>query len=445
MKYDVVILGAGESGIGAALLAKKKEQSVFVSEYGLIADSYRQQLEEAAIPYEQSGHSMPIVLQAQLIIKSPGIPEKAPVMLAIREANIPVISEIEYAARYTQGQLIAITGSNGKTTTTSLIYHILKAGGLDAALVGNIGDSFAGELAKRDHDVFVIEVSSFQLDDTVQFHPNIAVLTNLSPDHLDRYHYNYQEYIDSKFKIVQNQDAHDAFIVSGDDADTQRMMAHRPPRAQVYQFSTEHPVPQGAYQDKDQVFFNVRENQFTMSIYEFALKGKHNTSNSMAAGIVGELMGIRKDVIRQSLQDFRNLEHRMEPVSVVRGVDFINDSKATNVNSTWYALESMNKPVVWIAGGVDKGNDYESLKSLAKSKVKALVCLGTDNAKLKESFGDVIPEVQEAQSMADAVRMAYYLAEKGDVVLLSPACASFDLFNNYEDRGNQFKQAVRDL
>ncbi len=445
MNQRLVILGAGESGIGAALLGQKLGFDVFVSEYGIISNVAKQELINAGIYFEESGHTEDSILSANLIIKSPGIPEKAPIMKLLREQNKTIISEIEFASRFTEAKLIAITGSNGKTTTTKLTHFILKNGGIDAAMVGNVGDSFARELAKTDHDVFVIEVSSFQLDDISSFHPYIAVLTNLSPDHLDRYNYNYSEYIESKFNIISNQTEQDFFVYSDDDEDTKNWMSTHQIQPQQYSFSTNHKVENGAYIEGDTAYFNIRQNQYNMSIYQFALKGKHNASNSMAATIVSELMGIRKEVIRQSLQDFQSLEHRMEPVASIRGIEFINDSKATNVNSTWYALESMTKPVVWIAGGVDKGNNYASLLPLVKQKVKALVCLGKDNAALIDAFSPVLDQIEETESMSAAVRMAYYLADNESIVLLSPACASFDLFSNYEDRGNQFKQAVREL
>jgi len=428
----VVILGGGESGVGAAILAKKEYASVFISEYSEISDLYKSKLSQNAIEFEENGHSLDQILSADLIIKSPGIPETVPVMKAIRENNIPVISEIEFASRFTDSTIIAITGSNGKTTTTSLIHHVLTTAEIKAALVGNIGKSFAESVATDPADVYVVEVSSFQLDDCIDFQPNIAVLTNITPDHLDRYNYDFELYADAKLKISANQTEKDAFVYFYDDDVIKRKIKEHLPKSKYYTYSLTTTDGQAAYMLDESLFFNQKKTH-EMSIYQLALQGKHNASNSMAAGIVGELMGIRKDLIRQSLQDFQNMEHRMEKVATVRGIEFINDSKATNVNSTWYALESMTKPVVLIAGGIDKGNDYSSLLKLMGDKVSALICLGTDNKKLIKAFEKKVDVIEETDSMSAAVR------------ILSPACASFDLFNNYEDRGNQFKQAVREL
>jgi len=444
MKKQIVILGGGESGVGAALLAKQNNALVFVSDYSEISDNYKTVLLESDIAFEEKIHSMERILNADLIIKSPGIPESTTVMKSIRDAKIEVVSEIEYASRFTDSTIIAVTGSNGKTTTTSLIYHILNKAGLRVAIVGNIGDSFAQSVAQKQHDVYVVEVSSFQLDDCNTFKPQIGVLTNITPDHLDRYNNDFSKYADAKWKITAQQDENDHFVFNADDVVIQKKLQEQPPSSNRHGFSLTHNETQAAYTELEEIFFNVNKT-YKMSIYQLALQGKHNTANSMAAGIVAELMGIRKEVIRQSLQDFDNIEHRMEKVASVRGIEFINDSKATNVNSTWYALESMNKPVVLIVGGIDKGNDYSSLIPLVEEKVSALICLGKDNEPLVKAFQDKVDVIQQTQSMSAAVRMAYYLAKKNQIVLLSPACASFDLFSNYEDRGNQFKQAVREL
>lgn len=445
MKERLVILGAGESGVGAALLGQKQGFDVFVSDYGSILPKYKEQLTAHQIEFEEGRHTESKILNASLVVKSPGIADGVQIVKAIREKGIEIVSEIELASRYTNATLIAITGSNGKTTTTSLIHFILSNAGLDVAVVGNIGDSFAGSLAKQDRDYFVIEVSSFQLDDISTFRPNIAVLTNITPDHLDRYDYEFKNYIASKFRIIENQTADDAFIYFSDDEVVQNVVSavELTPKGYPYTFQDE--VECGVYSDGEYIHFKNKKNHYNMSIYSIAQKGKHNVANSMAAGIAANLVGVRKEIIRKSFADFKTLEHRMESVASVRGVEFVNDSKATNVNSAWFALESMTKPVVWVVGGVDKGNDYSSILPLVKEKVKAIVCLGKDNSKIKEFFADAVDVIEETESMSAAVRMSYYLGEKGDVVLLSPACASFDLFRNYEERGNQFKQAVREL
>ncbi len=440
----VVILGSGESGVGAAILAKKKYASVFISEYSEVSEKYRKKLKTHNIAFEEKGHSLDLILNADLVIKSPGIPDTAPVIRAIKNANIPVISEIEFASRFTDATIIAITGSNGKTTTTSLIHHVLKRGNIHAELVGNIGTSFAESVATKQADVYVVEVSSFQLDDCIDFQPDIAVLTNITPDHLDRYNYDFELYANAKLKITTNQTKENSFVFFYDDEVILRKINEHNPMSTYYSYSLTTTEDQAAYMLDETLFFKIKESH-EMSIYQLALQGKHNAANSMAAGIVGELMGIRKDLIRQSLQDFQNMEHRMEKVATVRGIEFVNDSKATNVNSTWFALESMTKPVVLIAGGVDKGNDYSSLMELMNEKVTALICLGKDNNALVKAFKNKVEVIEVTDSMSAAVRMAYYLAKKDQIVLLSPACASFDLFSNYEDRGNQFKQAVREL
>lgn len=441
----LVVLGAGNSGLGAAMLGKKLGYSVFVSDANTISDETKNKLKELEIEYEQNGHTVESFVNVDLVVKSPGIPRTVSVVQQLVKQEVPVIGEVEFAFQNADAKIIAITGSNGKTTTANLIYHILHNGGEDVALVGNVGNSFAGELAKKDRRVFVVEISSFQLDDIVHFKPDIAVITNITPDHLDRYENSFSQYVASKFRIIENQTGKDELVYNADDEAISSVLSQINYEGKSYAFSFKQEIEQGAYCDGDYAYFTINKNQYNMSIYQFALKGKHNASNSMAAGIVADLMGIRKDLIRQSLQDFKSLEHRMEQVAFVRGIEFINDSKATNVNSTWYALESMQKKVIWIAGGVDKGNDYQSLLPLVKEKVKAIICLGKDNEKLIDVFGDVVDTIEETQLMISAVRMAYYLGEKDDVVLLSPACASFDLFNNYEDRGNQFKQAVREL
>jgi UDP-N-acetylmuramoylalanine--D-glutamate ligase len=440
----MVILGAGESGVGAAILAVQKGWKVFVSDMSQIKEEFQAELTKLGVQWEQGTHSMEVILGADLIIKSPGIPEKAPVMKAIREKDIKVISEIEFGGYHTRGKTICITGSNGKTTTTMLTHHILKKAGLDVGLAGNVGYSFAKQVAEGDHDWYVIELSSFQLDDMYDFHANIAVLTNITPDHLDRYDYEMQNYVDAKFRILQNQTINDWFIYNADDSLISAEMKKRTPSVNLAPFSMKEEQNPGAYALDKQLIININQ-QFAMSIHELALKGKHNTQNALAAGIAARLVEIRKDIVRESLEDFTNVEHRLEFVAKVNGIEFINDSKATNINSAWFALESMENPTVWIVGGVDKGNDYSELTALVREKVKAIVCLGTDNAKIIEAFSGIVETIVEAKSAVEAVAYGYRLAQKDEIVLLSPACASFDLFENYEDRGNQFKQAVRML
>lgn len=440
----MVILGAGESGVGAAILAVQKGWKVFVSDMSQIKEEFQAELTKLGVQWEQGTHSMEVILGADLIIKSPGIPEKAPVMKAIREKGIQVISEIEFGGYHSKGKTICITGSNGKTTTTMLTHHILKKAGLDVGLAGNVGYSFAKQVAEGDHDWYVIELSSFQLDDMYDFHANIAVLTNITPDHLDRYDYQMQNYVDAKFRILQNQTSDDWFIYNSDDALISAEMKKRTPSVNLAPFSMKEEQNPGAYALDKQLIININQ-QFAMSIHELALKGKHNTQNALAAGIAARLVEIRKDIVRESLEDFTNVEHRLEFVAKVNGIEFINDSKATNINSAWFALESMENPTVWIVGGVDKGNDYSELTALVREKVKAIVCLGTDNQKIIEAFSGIVETIVEAKSAVEAVAYGYRLAKKDEIVLLSPACASFDLFENYEDRGNQFKQAVRML
>ncbi|MBP5995457.1 MAG: UDP-N-acetylmuramoyl-L-alanine--D-glutamate ligase [Crocinitomicaceae bacterium] len=440
----MVILGAGESGVGAAILAVQKGWTVFVSDMSQIKEEFQAELTKLGVQWEQGTHSMEVILGADLIIKSPGIPEKAPVMKAIREKGIQVISEIEFGGYHSKGKTICITGSNGKTTTTMLTHHILKKAGLDVGLAGNVGYSFAKQVAEGDHDWYVIELSSFQLDDMYDFHANIAILTNITPDHLDRYDYQMQNYVDAKFRILQNQTSDDWFIYNSDDALISAEMKKRTPSVNLAPFSMKEEQNPGAYALDKQLIININQ-QFAMSIHELALKGKHNTQNALAAGIAARLVEIRKDIVRESLEDFTNVEHRLEFVAKVNGIEFINDSKATNINSAWFALESMENPTVWIVGGVDKGNDYSELTALVREKVKAIVCLGTDNQKIIEAFSGIVETIVEAKSAVEAVAYGYRLAKKDEIVLLSPACASFDLFENYEDRGNQFKQAVRML
>ncbi len=442
----IVILGAGESGVGAALLASKKGYQVFVSDGGPIADSFRSELESLSIPFEENGHSEDKILIADEIIKSPGIPEKAAIMKKIRKSLVPVISEIEFSFRYAgNSKVIAITGSNGKTTTTALTYHIVKQSGKSCAMVGNIGYSFARQIANDPKEIYVVEISSFQLDDIKSFRPKVAVITNITEDHLDRYEYKIENYISSKFKIIQNQTEEDVFIYNLDDAVTMNSISNYPIKSTQAPITMSRELSQGAYLTNAQMHLKWKEEEMKMSIEDFAIKGKHNHYNSMAASMAATAIDIRKEKIREALQTFQSLEHRMEFVATIKGVEFINDSKATNVNSTWFALESMTKPVILILGGVDKGNDYNLLKEMVMEKVKAIVCLGTDNSKIHEAFGEIIPLIVDTASAEDAVQSAYHFANKGEVVLLSPACASFDLFKNYEDRGSKFKQAVRNI
>jgi UDP-N-acetylmuramoylalanine--D-glutamate ligase len=445
MAEKITILGAGESGIGAALLAKGKGFDVFVSDREKIKPNFKQQLIHASIAFEEEKHSTEIILSSDLIIKSPGIPNKAEIIVEIHKKNIPVISEIEFASRYTNAFIIAITGSNGKTTTTMLLYHILKKAGVHVGMAGNIGKSFAQSVLENNFDYYVLEISSFQLDDITSFRPNIAILMNITPDHLDRYNYSFQNYIDSKFKITAFQTKEDYFIYCLDDKVIQENLPEKNVLSQRIPFSIESEVENGGYVNNNQLIINLNNSNFIMSIQELSLEGKHNQYNSLAAGIASFVSKIRKDVIRESLSDFEAVEHRLETVLKIRGVDFINDSKATNINSTWYALETVKKPIIWIVGGIDKGNDYSQLEKLVSEKVKAIICLGTDNSKIIKSFKHLGLPLVESTEMEEAVRLCYKMSVPGDVVLLSPACASFDLFENYEDRGKQFKRAVRDL
>jgi len=441
----LVILGAAESGVGAAVLAKAKGQSVFVSDLGNIKPEYKDILKKHDITFEEGKHTESAILDATEVIKSPGIPDKAPLLKKIHEKNIPVISEIEYAGRFSNACMVGITGTNGKTTTTLLTHHILKNAGKNVGLAGNIGKSLAMQIAEKDHDYYVLELSSFQLDGLVDFKCHISVLTNITPDHLDRYDYSIDKYAASKFRITRNQTEKDSFIYCADDELTQKFFPDKDIQAHRYPFSIKKTLREGAWLENNQLQITTNQHNYSMLIHELALQGKHNLYNSMAAGISARVLEIRKESVRESLSDFKNVEHRLEHVSTVHGIEFVNDSKATNVNSTWYALESFNKPVVLILGGVDKGNDYSMLSELVKEKVKAIVCLGSDNKKILKAFKDLVPSIVEVTTAEQAVNAAYQLGKKGDVVLLSPACASFDLFENYEDRGRQFKQAVRAL
>lgn len=441
----LVILGGGESGVGAAILGAKMGFEVFVSDLGAIKEEYKQTLQQHGLPFEELRHTEARILDATLVMKSPGIPDTAPMVVRLREKNIPVISEIEFAGRYTTAITICITGSNGKTTTTLLTYELLKRAGLNVGLAGNVGKSFALQVAEENFDYYVIELSSFQLDGMYDFRADIAVLLNITPDHLDRYDYSMQNYTDSKMRITQNQREDDWFVYCADDPLIQEELARRTIKAHKIPFTIMQVLQEGGWIENEMMKLNVNKNTFEMTIYELALQGKHNLYNSMAAGISGSIVNLRKEGIRECLSDFQGVEHRLERFLRVHSIEFINDSKATNVNSVWYALESMASPVIWIVGGVDKGNDYSALYDLVKEKVKAIVCIGKDNHKIIAAFDGMVKEIVDTKSMEEAVRSAYFLAEKGDTVLLSPACASFDLFRNYEDRGRQFKDAVRNL
>ena len=445
MNKKIVILGGGESGVGAALLCKQQGYDVFLSDGGKLKDNYRSELISNDISFEEGIHTSAIILDADEVMKSPGIPYSNLMVQQIIQKNIPIISEMELAYRHKgESKIIGITGSNGKTTTTALIYHICKSGGLNCALVGNIGTSIAKQIAVDPKHLYVVEISSFQLDDIKSFRPDVAIITNITEDHLDRYDHNFENYITAKFNIVKNQTASDFFIYNADDPITIKYLNQYPFQSKPLPISMQNEQQKGAF-IKDGTMNVIYGEGLSMSIYDFALKGKHNQYNTMAAAVSTSVVGIRKDSIRDAVSSFETLEHRMEKVATVRGIEFINDSKATNVNSTWFALESMEKPVTLILGGVDKGNDYGLMKDMVQEKVKVIICLGVDNKKIHDAFGDVVEMIVDVQSADDAVRMAYSLSEKGDVVLLSPACASFDLFKNYEDRGEQFKNAVRAL
>ena len=441
----ISILGAGESGTGAAILAKKQGWTVFVSDKGKIAEKYQAELSAYDIEFESGQHSEERLLEASVIVKSPGIPDKAPLVVEAHKRGVQVISEIEFASWYTNAKTIAITGTNGKTTTTLLTYHILKKAGLNVGLAGNVGKSFARQIAENNFEYYVLELSSFQLDGMFNFRADVAVLLNITPDHLDRYDYQLSNYVFSKFRILQNMRENDVFVYCADDPLTTEALKSREIKSRTIPFSLHELQGESACISNETIQFNIHPDPFTMSIFDLALQGKHNQYNSMAAGIAARVFEIRKDLVRESLMDFENIEHRLEFVAKVHGIEFINDSKATNVNSTWYALESMNTPVVWIAGGVDKGNDYDMLKELVRSRVKAIVCMGKENEKIHKAFDGIVSQIVNTSSAMDAVKAAYLLGKKGDTVLLSPACASFDLFENYEDRGRQFKAAVREL
>jgi len=441
----IVILGAGESGAGSAILAKGKGFDVFVSDRGEVKQKYRELLDKHGIRWEEGKHTVSEIFSAIEVIKSPGVREDAPIVVQLREKGIPVISEIEFAGRYAKGIKICVTGSNGKTTVTNLIYHILKKAGKKAAMTGNVGNSFAMAVAEGGYDYYVIELSSFQLDGMYSFRADIAVLMNITPDHLDRYDHNFQNYIDSKFRITRNQTKSEFLIYWADDPVIKSELARKEYGMTLLPFSADTIEGMTAFIENNDLIIDYHTKTNLMTIHDLALKGRHNIFNSMAAAIAGKVLTIRKETIRESLSDFQGVEHRLEPVITVCGINFINDSKGTNVNSTWYALECMETDVVWIAGGIDKGNDYSELFNVVKQKVIAIVCLGKDNRKIVESFRDLVPTIVETSSMVEAVRSSYYLAKKGQTVLLSPACASFDLFTNYEDRGRQFKEAVRNL
>jgi UDP-N-acetylmuramoylalanine--D-glutamate ligase len=446
MDKQIVILGAGESGTGAAILAKKQGYDVFVSDNDVIKPKYKEMLYDYEIQWEEEKHTEKLILDADEIIKSPGIPERSAIVQAIRKKGIRIISEIEFAGRFTDAKKICITGSNGKTTTASLIHHMMRKAGLNAGIAGNIGRSFAQQVAEEVYDYYVLELSSFQLDGLFEFKADIAILLNITPDHLDRYDYNLQEYVDSKFRIMHNLSEDEFFIFCSDDEITIKELEKIVTKAKQLPFARRKKDKEVAYiDDEDRLRIEFDNVNFAMSVSDLILKGMHNQYNSMAAGITGNVLRIRKDLIRESLMDFQGVEHRLENVLKVHGIQFINDSKATNVNSSWYALESVQGRIVWIAGGVDKGNDYNPLMDLVKEKVKALICLGKDHAKLHKAFDGVIETIIDTNNMKEAVRTAYFLASNGDTVLLSPACASFDLFENYEDRGWQFKEAVREL
>jgi len=442
----IVILGAGESGTGAAILARSKGMDVFVSDAGKIKPFYRDLLDEYQVIYESGGHTERLILNATEVIKSPGIPESAPIIKLLRKKEVPIISEIEFAGRYTNAKMICITGSNGKTTTTSLIHHMMRKAGLNVGIAGNVGRSFALQVATEGYDYYVLELSSFQLDGMFQFKPDIAILLNITPDHLDRYDYNFQNYVDSKFRVAQNLTEEEYFVFCSDDEITIKELEKIVTRAEQLPFAYQKKEHDVAWVENDEELrIEFDDVDFSMSVHELSLKGRHNTYNSMAAGIAGNVLKIRNDVIREALMDFQGVEHRLETVVKVHGINFINDSKATNINSAWYALESVKGSIVWIVGGVDKGNDYSDLFNLVENKVKAIVCLGKDNDRVIKAFSGKVESIVESMSMEEAVKAAYYLARDGETVLLSPACASFDLFESFEDRGRQFKDSVRSL
>ncbi len=449
MKKRLVILGGGESGTGTALLALHHGYDVFVSDKGIIKPEYVAEMESNGVAFEQGQHSEELILNADVVVKSPGIPEKAPIVQALIAKDIPVVSEMEFAFPYNKAKTICITGSNGKTTTTLLTYHILQQAGVKVGLGGNVGKSFARQLIGEQPDWFVLELSSFQLDGMFQFKADIAILTNITPDHLDRYEYKMENYVASKFRIAQNQTSADYFIYSQDDPETKKYLSQNTMGATMIPFTLndiqEGEEFEGAFIQNENININIHKNPVIMKITSLALKGKHNLNNSMAAGVAARILDLRKEVVRESLENFENVEHRLEFVAKVHGVSFINDSKATNVNSAWYALESINTPIIWVAGGQDKGNDYNELLPLVSKRVKAIICLTKDSSKIRKAFEKVVDTIVDSSDAEHTVRVAYELAKEGDTVLLSPACASFDLFDNYEDRGRQFKKAVKGL
>ena len=444
-KSKLVVLGAGESGVGTAILGKKEGFEIFVSDFGKINKKYKQVLLHHEILWEESGHSEAKILSADIVMKSPGIPDTAHIIIKLKEKGVKVISEIEFASKFTDANIIGITGSNGKTTVATMVYQLLKDGGLQVALGGNIGDSFAKEVATENNENYVLELSSFQLDGIESFAPHISILTNLSPDHLDRYDNDYSKYIDSKFRITRNQTTEDYFIYDADDEKIKEWLSKHTIKPQLLPFSVKKQLEKGAFIKDKEIIITIDNTKFTMPIAKLGLQGQHNIKNAMAASTASKLLNIRKETIRRSLENFQGVEHRLENVLKINNVKYINDSKGTNVNATYYALDSMETQTVWIVGGVDKGNDYSELFSLVNEKVKAIICLGLDNQKIINAFGNVVDIMVETHSMQDAVQVAYRLSKKGDSVLLSPACASFDLFEDYEDRGRQFKEAVRNL
>ncbi|WP_149304712.1 UDP-N-acetylmuramoyl-L-alanine--D-glutamate ligase [Pareuzebyella sediminis] len=441
----LVVLGGGESGVGTAILGKKQGYEVFVSDKGKIKDTYKDVLKHFEIDWEDQQHTEAQVLNADLVMKSPGIPDKVALVETLHQKGVPVISEIEFASRYTDATLIGITGSNGKTTTTMLTHHLLQNGGLHVGMAGNIGDSYAKMVAENDFDFYVLEISSFQLDGIEKFRPHIAILTNITPDHLDRYEYRFENYIASKFRIAENQTEEDFFIYDSDDPVIVDWLESHPIKSKLLPFSIQKELEEGAFIKNDKIILKLTNETLEMKTDTLALEGKHNVKNTMAAMTAAKLVSIRKESIRESIANFQGAPHRLEKVLKIGHVQYINDSKATNVNSVFYALDSVKTPIVWIAGGQDKGNDYKELMPLVREKVKAIVCLGLDNEKLKYAFGNVVDLMVETFAMEEAVKVAYKIAERGDTVLLSPACASFDLFENYEDRGNQFKNAIKNL
>ena len=441
----LVVLGGGESGIGTAILGQQKGYEVFVTDKGKIKEKYKKVLEHFEIDWEEETHTEAKILNADLVMKSPGIPDKVPLIVSLKEKGIPVISEIEFASKYTDATIIGITGSNCKTTTTMLTNHIFKNGQLHVGMAGNIGDSYAKMVAENNFDFYVLEISSFQLDGILEFKPHIAILTNITPDHLDRYEYEFENYIASKFRIALNQTADDYLIYDADDEVIVNWLKDHPVQSQLIPFSIQQDLKEGVYLKNNNIEITIQNESITMTTDHLALEGKHNLKNTMAASAAAKLVGIRKQTIRDSIMNFQGAPHRLEKVLKIGHVQYINDSKATNVNATFFALDSMSTPTVWIVGGVDKGNDYRELMSLVREKVKAIICIGSDNSKIKDAFGNVVDLMVETYAMDEAIKVAYKIAERGDTVLLSPACASFDLFENYEDRGNQFKEAIKNL